>query len=146
MRQNTIVKQSDIKREWFLVDASDMILGRLSTQLACLLRGKNKNNFINNMDLGDYVVLINAKKIKFSKESKWDSKKYYNHSHYMGGLRTRTARIMYDKYLIEMIKRSVYGMLPKNKLAKKQINRLFIYENNEHNNIAQKPKKYEIQS
>ncbi len=143
MKQNTITKKSNIEKQWYIIDANNLVLGRLSTVAASLLIGKSKVYYAPNLDCGDFVILINCKNIRLTK-NKINTKKYYNHSQYMGGLRVRTAKVMKEKYLDEMIRRSIKGMLPHNKLSDKRIKRLHIYEGSEHKHIAQNPVKYRM--
>lgn len=139
MKQTTITKKEDIKRDWYLINAEDLVLGRLSTTAANILRGKNKKYFVNNMDCGDNLIITNARKILLSKD-KINKKFYYNHSGFIGGMRKRNAKEMIMNYPVEMVTRSIKGMLPKNKLRDLQILRLHVYEGNEHKHSAQKVK------
>lgn len=137
MRQTTILKPSEVEKKWYLIDASDLILGRLSTQVASILRGKNKPNFTSHVDCGDNVIIINANKVILTGA---ESKKYYNHSGYVGGLRVRTAKVMQEKYPVEMVERAIRGMLPHTKLGRKQFTSLFVYVEDKHPHKAQNPK------
>lgn len=145
MQKSTMLKKEAAasSRQWFVIDATDMILGRLSVKAADILRGKNKPNFTPNVDGGDYVVIINANKIKLS-GNKAQNEKWYNHSHYMGGLRERTGAEMIAKYPVELVERSVKGMLPKNKLARRIITKMFVYAGSEHPHTAQNPQPLNI--
>lgn len=143
MKQTFTTKQKDIKRDWYIIDATDKVLGRLATQAADLLRGKNKPYFAHNLDCGDYLIIINSKKIVLTKD-KIDKKMYYNHSGFIGGLRKRNAREMLDKYPNEIIQRAIKGMLPKNKLRDLQMLRLFVYSDDKHEQEAQKPKEIKL--
>lgn len=140
MQKSTMLKKeaADIQRKWYVVDATDLILGRMSVELANILRGKNKPEFTPNVDCGDYVIVLNANKVKLS-GNKAQTEKWYNHSHYMGGIRGRTGEEMITKYSKELVERSVKGMLPKNKLSRKIITKMFVYEGNVHQHDAQKP-------
>ena len=120
------VKANDIKREWHIIDASDEILGKLATRVAKLLSGKHKPLFARNMDVGDYVVIINAGKIRFT-GNKTKQKMYYHHSGYPGGLRSETLEEMMEKYPERVIEHAVKGMLPRNKLNAKMMKRLRIF-------------------
>jgi len=111
--------------------------GRIAPQVVEILRGKNKNDFIPNLDLGDYVVLVNAKHITFTGNNKLDNEFYYNHSGYPGGLRKRSTRLMLEKYPTELVFRIIKGMLPHTKLGNKQLKRLFIFADEKHNLAAQ---------
>ena len=143
MNKTSSVKINHITHKWYYIDCTNQILGRLSTVAADIINGKTKVQYSNNADNGDYLILINAKKILLSK-NKLETKMYYNHSGYIGGLRTRSAKVMKEKYLDEMLRRSISGMLPKNKLRAKKIKRLFIFEDNKHRFDNFKPTKVEI--
>jgi len=119
-------------RKWFFFDLKDKIIGRESNKIAKILMGKNKNNFIFNSDLGDYVVIINAKKMKTTGK-KLNKKIYYNHSGYPSGLRERKMKIMLKDYPCELVYRIIKGMIPHTKLGKKQIKRLFVFAEKNHN-------------
>lgn len=120
------LREKDIKREWHKIDAKDQVLGRLSTQVAHLLMGKNKAYFSKTLDCGDYVVVINAKNVVLSGK-KENQKMYYRHSGYPGGLRSRTAAKVRELKPNELVRHAVVGMLPKTKLAKDMIKKLYIY-------------------
>lgn len=142
MRQ-TRMAFDKIERKWYLVDAKDLVLGRMSTEIASILRGKNKASFTPHEDHGDYVIVINSKNVKLT-GNKIEDKFYYNHSGYPGGLRKRNAKTMIEKYPNELVYRAIWGMLPHNKLGRKQIKKLFIYEDENYKQVAQKPKKLEL--
>jgi len=131
------------ERQWYIIDATDLILGRLSVKLADVLRGKNKPTFTPNVDCGDFIIVINASKVKLS-SNKAEREIWYNHSHYLGGLRARTGTEMINKYSDELIRRSVKGMLPKNKLSRQIITKLYIYKDADHKHEAQQPKTLKI--
>lgn len=131
-------KKEEVVRKWYVIDAEGKTLGRLATQIATILRGKNKPTYTPHVDCGDNVIIINASKIKLT-GNKLDNKIYYNHSRYTGGLRERTAKEMLEKYPVEMVERAVKGMLPKGRLGRQMIKKLFVYESNEHPHQAQKP-------
>lgn len=124
-------KASDIKRKWYLVDAKDKILGRLATEVASVLKGKNKTNYVPYLDMGDYVVVINAEKVKVS-GNKIDQKMYRRHSGYVGGLSEISFARMIDKDPTYIIRHAVKGMLPHNSLGDSMINKLKIYKGEEH--------------
>lgn len=145
MRQTTMLKPTDVKKEWYVVDATDIVLGRLATVVASILRGKNKVNFTSHVDCGDNIIIINANKISLT-GNKMQIKKYYNHSGYPGGLRVRSAKTMIDNYPIEMIERAIKGMLPHTTLGRQQGMNLFVYETANHPHEAQKPKKLVFQN
>ena len=133
-------KVEDINRKWYLIDAEGKILGRLATKIATILRGKNKPNFTPSMDLGDYVVVVNAEKIKVT-GNKLNGKVYRYHTPYMGGLKTTTLGKLLEKKPELVIKKAVQGMIPHNKLGSAVIKKLKIYRGNEHPHQAQKLEK-----
>ena len=136
-------KKEEIKRKWYVIDATDVPLGRVASKAAHILRGKHKATYTPNIDCGDYIIIINAEKAKLT-GNKLDKKIYYNHSQYPGGLRERTAREMQEKYPVEMVERAVRGMLPKNRLGRSMYKKLFVYAGNEHKHSAQKPEIMEV--
>jgi large subunit ribosomal protein L13 len=142
-RQTTVTKPSEVKRKWFVVDAKGQPLGRLSSQIAEILSGKTKPTYTPNIDTGDFVVILNAKQVSLS-GNKLQTKKYYNNSQYIGGLRTRTAKTMVDNYPVEMVERAVWGMLPKGPLGRQMYRKLFVYEGTEHPHAAQNPQALKI--
>ncbi len=143
-RQTTIAKPNEIQRKWYVVDATDKPLGRLASEVAVILMGKNKPIYTPNVDCGDYVIVINANKVSLSGNNKLTNKVYYNVSGYNGGMRRRTAKEMLEQYPCEMMERSVHGMLPKGKLGRAIIKKLFVYEGAEHKQEAQKPEVLEL--
>lgn len=140
MQKSTMLKKevAHNERKWYVIDATNLILGKLAVKVANILRGKNKPTFTPNVDCGDYVIITNASKITLS-GNKRETEFWYNHSHYMGGLRTRSGDEMITKYPVELIERSVKGMLPKNKLSRRIITKLFVYKGAEHKHQAQNP-------
>jgi large subunit ribosomal protein L13 len=134
-------KKGEITRDWYVVDAEGQILGRLATQIADRLRGKGKPGYTPHVDTGDFVVVVNADKIAVT-GTKLDSKMYYRHSGYPGGLKQRTLREQLERRPTEVIRKAVKGMLPKNKLANQQITKLKIYAGPEHPHEAQEPKPF----
>ncbi len=132
-----------VERKWYVVDAADHTLGRLSTEIANVLRGKNKPIYTPHVDTGDYVIVINADKIKVTGK-KLDQKIYYNHSDYVGGMRETTLREMMAKKPADVIKLAVKGMLPKGPLGRQMLDKLTVYAGPEHKNQAQKPEVLEI--
>lgn len=136
-------KPDDIQREWFVIDAKDQTLGRLATQIAILLRGKHKPIFTPNTDVGDFVIVLNADKIRVT-GNKLDQKFYYRHSQYPGGLTKRSLREQLNKFPDRVIYLAVRGMLPKNKLGNKMIKKMKIYAGDKHPHEAQKPKVFEL--
>ena len=137
-RQTTVIKPQDITRKWYVVDATDIPLGRLASKVAMILTGKSKPTFQPNLDTGDYVIIVNAQKVLLT-GNKENQKKYYNVSGYLGGLRTRSAKVMKESYPVEMVERAVWGMLPKGKLGRKMYKKLHVYAGGEHKNQAQQP-------
>ena len=142
-RQTTIAKSEKIQRKWYVIDATNKPLGRLASQVAQVLSGKNKPTWTPNVDCGDYVIIINAEKVGLSGD-KLHNKKYYNVSGYDGGLRTRTAKDMIERFPTEMIERSVHGMCPKGRLGRQIEKKLFVYAGSEHKHEAQKPEVLEL--
>ena len=136
-------KKETIKRNWYVVDATGVPLGRLASKVASVLRGKNKPTYTPNIDCGDYVIVVNANKVALTGD-KLDKKMYYNHSMYPGGLRERNARTMINDYPEEMIERAVQGMLPHNRLGRAMGKKLFVYRDENHKHEAQKPIAMEI--
>ena len=139
------VKASEIERSWFVVDATDQTLGRLATRIATLLEGKHKPIYSPHLDTGDHVVVINAAKVKVT-GNKLLQKRYYRHSGYPGGLRSRTLGEQLDRRPTEVLRTAVKGMLPKNRLARQQITKLKIYAGPEHPHEAQNPRLLELDS
>ena len=127
-----------IERKWYVVDATGYTLGRLASEVAKVLRGKNKPIFTPHMDCGDYVIVVNAEKIKVTGK-KMDQKIYYNHSDYVGGMRETTLREMMAKKPEKVIELAVKGMLPKGPLGRSMYTKLFVYAGPEHKHEAQKP-------
>ena len=142
-RQTTIAKANEIQRKWYVIDATDKPLGRLTSFVAQVLIGKNKPTWTPNVDCGDYVIVINAAKVSLSGD-KIHNKKYYNVSGYDGGLRTRTAGDMLERFPTEMIQRSVHGMVPKGRLGRQIEKKLFVYAGAEHKHEAQQPEVLEL--
>ena len=127
-----------IDRKWYVVDATDMTLGRLASEVASVLRGKNKPIFTPHMDTGDYVIIINAEKVAVTGK-KLDQKVYYHHSDYVGGMKSATLREKMNKKPEEVIEHAVKGMLPKGPLGREMYKKLFVYAGPEHKHAAQKP-------
>jgi large subunit ribosomal protein L13 len=137
-------KPGEITREWYLVDAEGKTLGRLATQIADTLRGKRKPQYTPHVDTGDFVIVVNADKIQVT-GNKLDQKRYYRHSGYPGGLRSRTLREQLERRPTEVLRVAVKGMLPKNRLARQQITKLKIYAGPEHPHEAQNPRPLETE-
>ncbi len=138
-------KPTDRDRRWIVVDASGHTLGRLATQIANALRGKRKPEYTPHIDTGDFVIVINAEKVSVT-GNKRNDKRYYRHSGYPGGLRSRTFQEMLDRRPEEIIRLAVKGMLPRNRLARKQLTKLKVYAGPEHPHIAQKPQPMKIEA
>jgi len=136
-------KAKEITRDWHVIDAAGVPLGRLASQVAQLLRGKHKPTFAPHLDTGDHVIVVNAEQVVLT-GAKLDQKMYYRHSGYPGGLKSRTLEEMLERRPEEVIRLAVKGMLPKNRLARKQITKLKVYAGPEHPHAAQKPEPLEI--
>ena len=136
-------KKETVERKWYVIDAEGVALGRLATKVATVLKGKHKPTFTPHIDCGDYVIVINADKVKLTGKKLMD-KKYYNHSGYPGGLRERNAKLMIEKYPEEMVERAVKGMLPKGRLGRAMNKKLFVYAGPEHKQQAQQPTELKV--
>jgi len=136
-------KESDITRQWHVIDATDVVLGRLASHVAVLLRGKHKPIFAPHVDTGDFVVVVNADKIALS-GSKLQDKRAYRHSGYPGGLRSVSYGELMEKHPERAVEKAVRGMLPKNTLGRKTLSKLKVYAGPDHPHQAQQPKPYEI--
>jgi large subunit ribosomal protein L13 len=134
-------KPEDINREWYVIDATGMTLGRLATQIATVLRGKHKPIFSPHMDCGDFVIVVNAEKVRVT-GSKLDQKMYYRHSGYPSGLKTISLRDQLDRHPDRVIRLAVRGMLPKNRLGRQMIKKLKVYREPTHPHQAQQPKPF----
>ncbi len=137
-RQTTMAKPLELKRAWYIVDATDIPLGRLASKVAQILMGKTKPIFTPNEDTGDYVIIVNASKVKLTGDAE-HKKNYYNVSGYNGGLRTRSSGTMLREFPVEMVERAVWGMMPKGPLGRKEFKKLFVYAGSEHEQQAQQP-------
>lgn len=131
-------KKETVERKWYVIDAEGIALGRVATKAATILKGKHKATYTPHVDCGDYVIIVNASKVKLT-GNKLEDKMYYNHSGYTGGLRERNAKTMIENYPEEMMERAVKGMLPKGRLGRQMYKKLFVYANENHNQQAQKP-------
>jgi large subunit ribosomal protein L13 len=140
-----VATPSDRERSWVLVDATDKTLGRLATQIADILRGKRKPQYTPHIDVGDFVVVVNAEKIAVT-GNKLADKRYYRHSGYPGGLKSRTLGDQLARRPEEVIRRAVRGMLPRNRLARKQLTKLKVYAGPDHPHAAQQPQPLEIET
>ena len=138
MKNSFMQKKETVKRDWYVIDAENVSLGRLATRVADVLRGKHKPTYTPHVDCGDFVIVINASKVNLT-GNKLNDKIYYNHSGYTGGLRERTAKEMRENYPVEMIERAVKGMIPHTRLGRQVAKKLFVYEGSEHPHMAQKP-------
>jgi large subunit ribosomal protein L13 len=138
-------KPGEVARDWYLVDAEGQTLGRLATRIADTLRGKGKPQYTPHVDTGDFVIVVNAEKIAVT-GNKLDQKQYYRHSGYPGGLRSRTLREQLERRPTEVLRVAVKGMLPKNRLAAKQLTKLKIYAGPEHPHDAQAPKPLDLEN
>ena len=136
-------KKETVERKWYVIDAEGKPLGRVASKAAHILRGKNKVTYTPHIDCGDYVIIINASKVLLT-GNKLEDKKYYSHSGYPGGLRTRTAKEMIEKYPEEMVEKAVKGMLPKTRLGRAMYKKLFVYAGSEHKHMAQKPSEMDV--
>lgn len=136
-------KPGDISRQWHVIDATDVVLGRLASQTAILLRGKHKATFAPHMDMGDFVIIINAEKVALT-GSKLEQKRAYRHSGYPGGLKSTSYVELLDKNPERAVEKAIRGMLPKNSLAAQQIGKLKVYRGAEHPHAAQQPKTYQV--
>lgn len=132
-----------VERKWYVIDATDKPLGRVAVKAAHILRGKHKPTYTPHVDCGDNVIIINASKVKLT-GNKAEGKIYYDHSRYVGGMRERTAGEMKENYPTEMIERAVKGMLPNGRLGRAMYKKLFVYANEEHPHMAQKPETIEV--
>ena len=140
-----VANSNDRQRDWLVVDATGQTLGRLATRIADALRGKNKPEYTPHVDTGDFVIVVNAEKISVT-GNKLADKKYYRHSGYPGGLKVRTLAEQLERRPEEVIRKAVKGMLPRNRLARKQLTKLKVYAGPEHPHVAQKPQTMEIPS
>lgn len=143
MKTTQVAKKEDVTRDWYLVDVDNKVLGRVATEIANVLRGKNKPTFTPSVDTGDFVIVVNAEKIALTGK-KFADKTYYSHSGYAGGLKETTAGKLIEKKPEELLKKAVKGMLPKNKLARHMLKKLKIYAGGDHPHAAQNPKNLNI--
>lgn len=143
MNKSFMANAQNIEHKWYVVDATNLTLGRLSTEVASILRGKHKPTFTPHVDCGDYVIIINAEKVALT-GSKLDDKIYYRHSGYPGGLKSRTAKRMLELQPQKVLEKSIRGMLPKNRLGDDMYRKLFVYAGPDHPHQAQKPEAYTL--
>ena len=132
-----------VRREWYVVDAENKVLGRLAAEIARRLRGKHRAEYTPHVDTGDYIVVVNAEKIAVT-GNKYNDKRYYHHTQYPGGIKETSYREMLEKHPTRIIETAVKGMLPKNKLGRAMMSKLKVYAGGEHNHQAQQPKALEI--
>jgi large subunit ribosomal protein L13 len=132
-----------IERKWYVIDAEGLVLGRLASEVATILRGKHKPTFTPNADCGDYVIIVNAEKVALT-GNKLEDKMYYRHSGFRGGFKSRTAQEMLDKQPQKLIELAIKGMLPKNSLGSDMYRKLFVYCGPDHQHQAQKPEEYHL--
>ena len=137
MRQTTMLKAEEVKKEWYVIDAEGQTLGRLATKVAAVLRGKHKPTYTPNVDCGDYVIVINAEKVVYSGDQE-EKKIYYHHTMFPGGLKSRSIGLMKREYPVELVEHAIQGMLPHNKLGDRMRTHLFVYEGANHPHAAQK--------
>jgi large subunit ribosomal protein L13 len=136
-------KVSEIQRDWVVIDATDVVLGRLASHTAALLRGKHKPTFANHLDTGDFVIIINAEKVALTGQ-KAEKKRAYRHSGYPGGLKSISYGELLEKNPTRAVEKAVRGMLPKNSIGRAQLRKLKVYTGNEHPHAAQQPKTYTL--
>jgi len=131
-------KKIDVEKKWYVVDAEDQVVGRLATRVAMILRGKHKPIYTPHVDTGDFVVIVNADKVRFTGK-KLDDKKYYHHTGYPGGIKMKTARQILEKNPERILMSAIRGMIPKNTLGRSQLSKLKVYSGKEHPHVAQNP-------
>lgn len=144
MRQTYMAKASEVERNWVVLDATDIPLGRLAAVAASMLRGKNKPTFTPNVDTGDYVIIVNAEKVKLTGKKALD-KKYYRHSGYPGGIKETTAGKLREEKPERLIETAIRGMLPKSRVGRKQFTHLHVYAGNDHKHQAQQPQVVDLE-
>ena len=139
-----VPKKGEIGHDWYVIDAADVVLGRLSTKVATMLRGKHKASFTPGLDTGDFVIVVNADKVKLT-GNKWDDKRYYRHSGDPGHLHQETARELRDKSPERLVRFAVWGMLPKNRMGRSLLRKLKVYAGAEHPHQAQQPQAIKVE-
>ena len=139
MKTTFMQTKENVVRNWYVIDAKDMPLGRVASKAATMLRGKHKATYTPHVDCGDNIIIINASEVLLT-GNKLEDKKYYDHSRYVGGLRERTAKEMKSNYPEEMMERAIKGMLPKGRLGRQMYKKLHVYAGSEHPHTAQQPK------
>ena len=143
MKTTFMQKKEDVVRDWYVIDAKNIPLGRVASKAAVMLRGKHKATYTPHIDCGDNIIIINASEVLLT-GNKLENKKYYNHSRYVGGLRERTAKEMKENYPEEMMERAIKGMLPKGRLGRQMYKKLHVYAGAEHPHTAQQPKTIDL--
>ncbi len=138
-----VPKKDEIERKWWLIDAEGKVLGRLATEISILLQGKRNPEFVKFMDSGDFVIVINAEKVKVTGK-KLEQKKYYSHSGYPGGIREKTLKELLEESPEDVLRKAVWGMIPKNKLGRAMFKKLKVYTGPDHPHEAQKPQEYKF--
>jgi large subunit ribosomal protein L13 len=142
-QKSFVLKPAESDKKWYVVDAKDQVVGRVATQIADLLRGKANPKFTYTTDSGDFVVVINADKVKFT-GNKWEDKDYFWHTNFTGGIKSRTAKEQLEKHPELIIMEAVKGMLPKNTLGRKQLTKLKVFAGETHSHAAQNPVEYKL--
>jgi len=143
-QKSFVLKPAEHVKKWWVVDCKDLVVGRVATQIATLLKGKHNPKYTPNTDSGDFVVVINAEKVKFT-GNKWNDKNYFTHTNHVGGLKKRTAKEQLTKHPELIIYNAVACMLPKTSLGRKQLTKLKIFVGDKHAHDAQKPEQYKVQ-
>jgi large subunit ribosomal protein L13 len=138
-----MAKKEEIKRDWYIIDATDQPLGRLAAKVAMILKGKHKPIYTPHVDTGDYVIVVNADKVKLTGK-KLDNKMYYRHTQYPGGIKAMNYRSFLEKSPEKLVYKAIWGMLPHNSLGRKMIKKLKVYKGSEHPHAAQQPKPLEM--
>ncbi len=139
-----MAKKEEVQRKWYLFDATDQVVGRLAVQIATILRGKHRPTYTPHVDTGDFVIVINAEKIRFTGK-KWDSQVYQSYSHYAGGLKEVTARQLLAKRPERILEQAVRRMVPRNRLGRQQMSKLKVYAGPQHPHQAQQPETFKIE-
>ena len=134
---------NEIEKKWYVVDAENKVLGRLASEVAARLRGKHKPTFSTFIDNGDFIIVTNADKVQLT-GNKWDNKKYYRHTGYMGGIKEANAKELLEKHPTDLVMNAVKGMLPKNRLGRAQLKKLKVYAGKDHPHAAQQPEVLDI--
>ncbi len=136
-------KKEDVQRKWYIIDGEGEVVGRIASRIASVLRGKHKADFTPHVNTGDFIIVVNADKVRFT-GNKWDNKEYITYSGYPGGQKRKTANELWDNKPLAILENAVKGMLPKNKLGRAMVKKLFLYEGSEHPHVAQKPEPFKF--